>query len=224
MNRIFLTRLQQQHVIPFPFTPNCCQPIRNSPPPLRIAGKASEMDWAVFAAKLEKEREGELPNFIKSAPTLLVFVGLGMDNKAWENLTIQDIVQKVRAAQAAGGELRPPFIRPLLLLSSSPPPLKLRTLNICSPFCSSTTGKIGGSLSIPFRVILPVLCATIVVVSLMNHIFLTRLQIHVIPFPPIHLPSQARPTRVTTWALCHGYFALCLVNALETAGELSLPI
>ena len=39
------------------------------------------------------------------------------------------------------------------------------------------------SLSIPFRVILPVLCATIVVVSLMNRIFLTRLQQHVIPFP-----------------------------------------
>jgi len=108
------------------------------------------MDWAVFAAKLEKEREGELPNFIKSAPTLLAFVGLGMDNKAWEKLTIQDIEKAVRTAQADAGELRPPFIRPLLLLSSSPPPLKLCTLNICSPFCSSTTGKIGGSLFVRF--------------------------------------------------------------------------
>jgi len=176
MNRIFLTRLQQ-HVIPFPFTPNCCQPIRNSPPPLRIAGKASEKAWAAFAALLEKERKDKLPNFIKSTPTLLALVGLGMnDKKSWDKLTIQDIEKAVRAAQAAAGELRPPFIRPLLLLSSSPPPLKLCTLNICSPFCSSTTGKIGGSLSIPFRVILPVLCAIIVVVSLMNRIFLTRLQ------------------------------------------------
>ena len=122
LNRIFLTRLQQQHVIPFPFTPNCCQPIRNSPPPLRIAGEASKEEWAAFLAKLEKDREGQLgfPDYIKLAPTLLAFVGLGMNDKAWENLTIQDIVQKVRAAQAAGGELRPPFIRPLLLLASSP--------------------------------------------------------------------------------------------------------
>jgi len=42
-------------------------------------------------------------------------------------------------------------------------------------------------------VILPVLCATIVVVSLMNRIFLTRLQQqHVIPFPPIHLPFTGK--------------------------------
>ena len=43
--------------------------------------------------------------------------------------------------------------------------------------------------------ILPVLCATIVVVSLMNRIFLTRLQQHVIPFPPIHLPFTGKANK-----------------------------